>query len=969
MVVVRLLGPVDVIDGSDAVHAPDSALRRTLLALLAMRAGEVLATDWLLEHAWGGAPPESGSAALRFHISRLRRELGDDSLIETCPGGYRLAVTADQVDALAVEERSQAARSERDSARAADTYAEVLAMWRGAPFVDAASCPLLDDEAGRLSELRLAITEDHLQARLDAGAGRELVADLSRATRQHPLRESLWSMLITAQYRAGMQADALRSFEQMREVLTDGLGLDPSNELQDLQRRVLQHDPALLADGVVEQSAKSQGNLPDIAALFVGRSDELQRYVVQLANYRLLTLTGPGGVGKTRLAIETASLVAEQFRGGTWLVELARVAEPNAVVSVLASLFSIQTRPDMSWLESIVEWLQGREMLLVLDNCEHVLDAASELVEAIVTQCPSVVVLATSREPLGVPGEQVHPLAPLSQAEAVDLFVDRAGAADATFVATQADSATLAEICQRLDCLPLAIELAAARIRSTSPDDLLARLIDRVPLSWNGGRESSRHHTLRATVAWSYQLLTDAEQKVFDRTSVFAGAFDLDAATAVCADDSIERVDVVGVLDSLVDKSILVAVRSARSVHFRVLEILRQYGEERLEERAETVATRDRHLAHYIAVARRARDLWVSVRQVEGAAMFDAAWDNLRRAHAWAIETKDTAAADAIIALSGEHASARVWYEHGNWAMRTISLETVERHPHPDTFCWAAIWTGSDGDEEAALTLLSRAIDSAPAADHPDTAFSWTIMSAMLCIGFGRMGEAQHAAEQAEIAAADHPDRLARWGAINARAIVSIATDDALVDDYVVRLTAATKELGAPILIARAATIEGYSRFRAPGTGGLHEAMICFQRSAEIARAMGDVRIEGESLVGIAIASTALNSASASEDCVAALTNLHEARNWQPIWRLADPLAKWLASSGHTDVAAVIYGFLGANQAPGPAGFIEMRSRGIERVRRVDNADDLLAIGAEMNRDQLIEYILAQLEHEKFNAP
>jgi predicted ATPase len=759
-----------------------------------------------------------------------------------------------------------------------------------------------------------------------------------------------------------MQADALRSFEQMREVLTDGLGLNPSSELQELQRRVLQHDPALLRDGVVGRGAKSQGNLPYSAALFVGRTDELQRCVIHLSNRRVLTLTGPGGVGKSRLAIEVASLVVERFRGGAWLVELASVVEPDAVVSVMASSFSIQTQPDMSRLESIVEWLQGREMLLLLDNCEHVLRAAGELVEAIVARCPTVVVLATSREPLGVPGEQVHPLAPLSEAEAVALFVDRAGAADGTFVATQADNATLAEICQRLDCLPMAIELAAARIRSTSPDDLLARLIDHVPVSRDGGRGPSRHRTLRATVAWSYQLLTDAEQAVFDRTSVFAGAFDLDAATAVCADESIDRVVVVGVLDSLVDRSMLVAVRSARSVHFRVLEMLRQYGEERLAERTGTVATRDRHLAHYVSVAGRAQELWVSVRQVDGAAMFDAAWDNLRSAHGWAIETKDIAAADAIIALSGYHAEARVRHEHRDWAMRTISLETIERHPHPDTFGWAAIWTAGDGDEDAALTLLDRAIESATAPDHSDTAFCWGIKSTLLCLAFGRMDEAQHAATQAELAAANHPDRFARLGAINALAIVSIATDDGLAGEYVDRLTAAAKEIGAPILIARAATIEGH-RFLAPTIGGLHEAIRCFQRSAEIARAMGDVRFEGEGLLGIAIASTALRSASAAEDCAAALANLYAARSWHSIWRLADPLAAWLASNGHTDVAAVIYGYLDAHQPRGLAGFMDMRSRGIERVRHVENANNLLAIGAEKNRDQLIDYVLARLEY------
>ncbi len=248
MVLVRVLGPVDVIDGSGTARPVGSSLRRTLLALLAIHAGEVLTADRLLELAWHGAPPDSGLRALRFHISRLRHELGEANVIETRPGGYRLAVSAAEVDVLAVEAAVRHARQETDPSRAADTYSEALAMWRGEPFADAAPCSALDDESIRLGELRLVITENYFQSRLAAGADREVVADLSRAAAQQPLRERLWSMLITAQYRGGMQADALRSYEQMRALLADTVGLDPSSELQALQRRVLQHDPSLDGD-------------------------------------------------------------------------------------------------------------------------------------------------------------------------------------------------------------------------------------------------------------------------------------------------------------------------------------------------------------------------------------------------------------------------------------------------------------------------------------------------------------------------------------------------------------------------------------------------------------------------------------------------------------------------------------------------------------------------------------------------
>ncbi|HZX54742.1 MAG TPA: AfsR/SARP family transcriptional regulator, partial [Ilumatobacteraceae bacterium] len=312
MVLVRLLGPVEVTDAGGTAHPVGSALRRTLLALLALRAGEMVTADWLLENVWAGDPPESGLRALRFHVSRLRKELDEDGLIETRPGGYRLAISADQVDALATQRMADAARRENDPFHAAEMYGEALRLWRGEPFADASPCALLDDEAGRLDALRLAIIEDHFGARLDAGGGRELVADLSRATAQFPLRESLWSLLITAQYRAGLQADALRSFEQMRTMLSDDLGLDPSRELQDLQRRVLQHDPSLGGAGIGASDderyavRRTPRTLPVPASTLIDSTDQLGAAKRLVRDHRLVTLAGAGGIGKTRLAVELA---------------------------------------------------------------------------------------------------------------------------------------------------------------------------------------------------------------------------------------------------------------------------------------------------------------------------------------------------------------------------------------------------------------------------------------------------------------------------------------------------------------------------------------------------------------------------------------------------------------------------------------------------------------------------------------
>ena len=382
-------------------------------------------------------------------------------------------------------------------------YAEVLAMWRGSPFVDAAPCPLLDDEAGRLSELRLTITEDLFECRLDAGAGRELVADLSRATTRHPLRESLWSMLITAQYRGGLQADALRSYEQMRVMFADSLGLDPSSELQDLQRRVLQHDPSLLDDvtaGVVAPGGSTSrgGNLPAPATSLIDSDDRLGVTRKLLQDHRLVTLTGTGGVGKTRLVVELGWACLDQFDAGVWLVELAPVPDADAVVPAIASTLSVRPQQGLTVSESIVDWFRGRELLLIIDNCEHVLDPVRQLLMAVLSRCPTIKVVATSREPLGLAGERVHPVNVLNpELDGVALFLERAAAADNSFAVDDVERDVVTDICRRLDGLPLAIELAAARVRSMAPVDLLARLDDRFRVLRGVSRDSpGRHDTL-----------------------------------------------------------------------------------------------------------------------------------------------------------------------------------------------------------------------------------------------------------------------------------------------------------------------------------------------------------------------------------------------------------------------------------------------------------------------------------------
>src|SRR4051794_9864150 len=722
MVVVRLLGPVDVIDGAGNVRPPASPIRRTLLALLALRPGEVVSGDWLLDHAWNADPPESGLRALRFHISRLRQELGVDGLIETTPGGYRLAITAEQVDASSVDKMAAAVRRDGDRHVAVDMMGEVLAQWRGTPFIDAAPCASLDEEAGRLEQLRLTILEDHFRLRLEAGAGRELVADLSRATTQHPLRESLWSMLITAQYRSGQQADSLRSYETMRTMLAETLGLDPSVELQDLQRRVLQQDPTLL--GQIHETlagSSARGNLPVPATPLIDTEDQLGSARNLLRDHRLLTLTGAGGIGKSRLAVELGWSCVDQFDAGVWLVELAPVGNDDAVPAAVASTLSIRPQQSSTLAESIVDWLTGRQLLLMLDNCEHVLDSVRQLLAVVIARCPTVKVVATSREPLGIAGEHVHRVSVLSPAsDGVALFLDRAAAADDSFVASPDDIDAITDICRHLDGLPLAIELAAARIRSMAPVDLLARLDSRFSvLRGSASGASGHHHTLLTTVDWSYQLLTEAEQSLFDRLSVFSGGWDVPAAEAVEVGDV---ADVIDLLSNLVDKSMVSVERRTDGTRYRLLETLREFGDRRLRETGNADEVGDRHLLYYVEVAEHADDLFRGSQQLVGIATFDREWDNLRAAHEWAITSGSLRMAERLLWASYLYAFSRMRFEHGDWATETIAMGTEERPAGSNTFAQAAHWAWNSDDRARAQGLLARAIGVLTGLDDPGAA-------------------------------------------------------------------------------------------------------------------------------------------------------------------------------------------------------------------------------------------------------
>ncbi|HYJ75447.1 MAG TPA: BTAD domain-containing putative transcriptional regulator, partial [Kineosporiaceae bacterium] len=581
-----LLGPVEVrVPGRPPVALPPSV--RALLARLALSAGRVVSVDALTDALWGEDLPSDAANALQIRVSKLRRALGAagvaGDVVRTRAPGYTLAVDPDAVDAHRFEHLLARARrlvAEADHSGALDVLDAALGLWRGPAIEDVGDAEWIEAESARLEELRIGALEDRLELLLDLGRHAEAVADLERLATLHPLRERLHRLLMVALYRAGRQADALTLYHRLRTRLADELGIDPSPELRALAEAILRQQlpepaapprrtPAAAPSAPMARPAQRP---PVALAPVIGRRDELDAVLGLLADTRLVTLTGPGGVGKTTLALEVTRSVDEAVLGAVTIIRLAPL-EPGAdVAEAFARQLGLVPRgAGEAAAAAVLDLLSDRRALLLVDNCEHVLDSATALLERILLACPAVTVLATSREAFALPGEvqvAVHPLAvPAEDADpgaigdsaAVQLFVDRARAVRPSFSLDAVTAPVVALICRQLDGVPLAIELAAARVKALPVQEIAERLGDRFSFLSAGPRSGeARHRTLRATLDWSYQLLSPAEQALLRRLAVFRGGWTLDAAQQVCPFRELATEDVLDLLFRLVDRSLVV---------------------------------------------------------------------------------------------------------------------------------------------------------------------------------------------------------------------------------------------------------------------------------------------------------------------------------------------------------------------------------------------------------------------------
>ncbi|MGY1619549.1 BTAD domain-containing putative transcriptional regulator [Geodermatophilus sp. SYSU D00691] len=609
-----VLGPLEVWHEGRPVEVRRGRPRRLLLSLLLQR-GDPVAQATLVDQLWGDEPPVNADNALHLLISYLRRTLpGAGVRVERGPAGYRLAVARDEVDLFRFEEAvrtvTAAGTGPAEQVRLAR---EALALWRGPALSEAADDAFAQGEIARLDELRVQAYEVRAAGLLAMGRHDEALPDLGPLVREHPFRERLHGLHALALYRAGRQADALRALEATRTALVDELGLDPGPALQQLEQQILRQDPALdpAPPGAVAAAPEpvavhptpappapaAAPELPVPLTTLVGREEAIPAVRRLLAAHRLVTLTGPGGAGKTRLGVEAVRDRQDVVR---W-ADLAAVGPgPGVEVAVAAAVGT-----GLSTADAVAElraWIGGREVVLVLDTCEHVVEEVHRLVAGLLPACPALRVLATSRRPLGLPGEVSWPVPPLPVADAVRLFADRAAAVRPGFALTAANADDVARVCRLLDGLPLAVELAAGHAAALSPAKIAEVLGDRLRLVGEGDGAAGRHAGLRAAVEWSYGLLSDEEAAFLDRLSVFAGPFLLEAAVEVAGAGL--PTDGLRLLLSLVRQSL---VAPAEDDHFRLLDTIRAAAGERLAaDPAELRAARDRHARWYAAFAEEA---------------------------------------------------------------------------------------------------------------------------------------------------------------------------------------------------------------------------------------------------------------------------------------------------------------------------------------------------------------------------
>lgn len=897
MVILGLLGPLELRRPDGSLIRVGSDRQRKLLSALALHPNTAVGADLLVELVWGDDLPVDPRAALQTAVARLRRLLPAEVGIATGDRAYRLVIDPDRLDVARFS--SAATAGCRDGATS--ELAAALALWRGHPYVDL-DHPAVAPEIARLAELRGAAAEQHGQALLDAGRTGEAIAVLEDLLADEPLREQAVAVLARALVAAGRQADALGALTRLRRTLAEQLGTDPCPELRRLELRVLRQ----------EIGRSSPGRRPPLpVSSFIGRETEVAHIAGLLDEHRVVTLAGPGGVGKSRLAAHAAHATAARYDDGVVWVDLAPLRQRANVVGVVAAALRLTDTISETLSERIVAVLALRRLLLVLDNCEHLADAVAGLVEPIAAGTRGVDVLLISREALRADGEQVLAVRPLAPDEAVTLLADRVRSADRAAELT--DTAALSAIAERLDGLPLALELAAARVPATGLAGLAATLDAGLNRLGPGRRTApERHRSLEATVEWSTGLLTEVERELFIRLAVFAGAIDAEAVVAVCSGPELPQEAIRQALPGLVDRSLVTVHRDAARPRYGMLETLRAFGRSRLATRPGAAALRSRHTTWVLGLAGEVgRGRW-GPDEPAHIARFDAHLAELRHAHGWL--RVSTGRAEDLLRLSlvlADHAFHRQRVDLARLVEDTLDAIGPVVHPLAARLLGlAANPAWQRGDLPAAGRRCEHAMALAASLGVPEATRDAHAAMGNIELFRGRPAiAAEHSRRAAELALAEG-DRPARLLALVDHTLnLTYAGQHAAAAAHEPEIETLATELGAPTGLGWAA----YAAAERHTEAHPSRAAPLLARALEHAEA-----VDATFLAGVARHSLVTAAARAGDpalslpDFVPLIDYWHRLGGWTQLWIAMRSLIEMLSRDGRHDPVAQL---LGAHEA------------------------------------------------------
>jgi predicted ATPase/DNA-binding SARP family transcriptional activator len=753
---IRLLGPFEVLARGTLADVGGSK-RQALLAMLALRQGRVVDVDGLVDGLWGEELPAAPRNALHHHVARLRAALGEEEIVGSADG---YALKNARVDAVRFEEllgETRAALRDVDVPAAADAVTSALALWRGPALQGLTATAWFSAEARRLETLHVDALEEDFEVRLALGEHRELAPALRSALADNPFRERLWGQLMLALYRSGRQADALETFQEARRVLADELGLEPGPDLRRLQEAILAHDPAIAA---VPVARRRPGNLPAPATSFVGREKELGQVTALLHEHRLLTLTGPPGVGKSRLAVETARSLESEFPDGIWLVDFARAGGADGAVRLLA--YAVDARGSDP-LARVSSRLRDADALVVLDACEHVLDEAARIGSTLLADCSRVRILATSREALRVAGEVRLPVAPLGAA-AVGLFFERARSARPGFEPDDEAAVLAAEIARLVDCLPLAIELAAARVNVLGLAEIVSILERRAALLHDSPASDPSRTALQELVEWSYDLLHGDEKTLLQQLAVHRGGASLASLVATAATHGLNEATVAYLVSALVDKSIVSAAFADAVARYDMLDAVREYVLERLDESGGLTAARKTHADYFATLAEAAHTGLRQAEWPEWMKRLELEHDNLWAAVTYARDAPDPLLAAGLGVGLGWYFGIAERVSEGR-AFIEAALGAAQNAPLPlriELLAYLCYLATEEDDLEAAIEAGERGLALATTSDAP---WQTAMVQLALAFAYDRAGPHERAVVLAEEARLAFDELGDRWGA------------------------------------------------------------------------------------------------------------------------------------------------------------------------------------------------------------